>query len=167
YLSNDRSVAFVDSNAAATSLTKRLTPLALLCDSVEHAEEVGFVGQQRPAELIGVLPRRLRQLINIAFDEERILRGTDRSPEHDRYVRVLQHTANTHARNRVGDIGETFDSLRLDAVLNLIDARRTQDRTDGDLRVECSRHAILPKRRFHAHCRLRPIPLFPHSFFPP
>src|SRR5262249_35821659 len=99
HLTNDRSVALVDSDAAPAALTKRLTPLALLCDRVEHAEEVGFARKQGPAELVGVLPGRLRQLVYITFDKERILRGTDRSPEHDWHVRVLQHTADTHARN--------------------------------------------------------------------
>lgn len=121
-LADDRSVAFVDSDAAAAALTERLTPIALLRDGVEHAEEVGLACQQRAAELVRVLPRRLRQLVDVTFDEERILRRADRTPEHHGHVGVLEHTADAHAWDRVRNIGEALDRLHLDTVLNLVDA---------------------------------------------
>src|SRR5262249_43225659 len=142
-LPDNRSVTFVDSNATTAPLTKRLTPVALLRNGVEHSEEVRPGRQQRATELVRVLSCRLCQLVDIAFDEERILRRADRSPEHDWHMGVLEHTADTHAWNRIGNIGEAFDSLRLDAVLNFIDAGRTQDRANSDLRVECGRQSIL------------------------
>jgi hypothetical protein len=74
-LADNRVVAFVDGDTAATAGWKRFAPVAFLRELIEHAKEVGQVRQQSAAELVWVLSRRLRQFVDITFHEKGILRG--------------------------------------------------------------------------------------------
>ena len=78
---------------------------------------------------------------------------------------VLEHAADAQVGNLVAGVGEAFDRLRLDAVLDLADADRAQNRADRDLGVERSRHAVGAERRLQPHRRLRPVAVVRHVFF--
>jgi hypothetical protein len=121
-LSDNRVVAFVDGDTAATAGWKRVAPVAFLRELIEHAKEVGPVRQQSAAETVWVLSRRLRQFVDIAFHEKGILRGADRAPEHHRHMGVLEHATDAHIRDLVVGVGYAFDRLILKAAFGLVSA---------------------------------------------
>ena len=164
-LADDRVIAFENRDAAAAACRKRFSPIALLGDFVEHAEEVGPMRQQRAAELVCILPGRVRQFVDVALHEEGVLRGADRAPEHHRHMGVLEHAADAQVGDLVGGGGKAFHRLRLDPAFNLVDAGRSQNRADGDFCIERRRHAVRPKRRLHPYCGLRPVAVVRHVLF--
>src|SRR6185437_6562010 len=114
-LADDRVVAFMDGDAAAATGAERFAPVALYRDLVEHTDEVRPVRQQRATELVGILAGRVRQFVDIAFHEESILGGADRTPETHRDVGTLEHATNTYIGDFIVGVGDAFDRLRLEA----------------------------------------------------
>src|SRR5579875_1223924 len=72
---------FHNGNAAMAPRGSRLAPSRLLGDKIEDPEIAGAVFQQPAAELVRVLLGGGCKLVDEAFAEEPILRGTHRPPK--------------------------------------------------------------------------------------
>ena len=113
--------------------------------------------QQLAAEAVGVLARRMRQLVDEALDGKGVLRAADRAPEHHRHMRVLEHALGELGRHVVGHVLQALDGGRLDAILDLAPPERAHDRAHGRTRLPPRRHAVRSQRSPEADRRLRPV----------
>ena len=99
----------------------------------------------------------MRAFVDEALDRKRVLRRADRAPEHDRHVGVLEVDADLERVAAVWAIGEPFDRLALDPVLDLAPAERARDRADRGDEVEPRGRPVLAQSRTHAKRSLRAI----------
>ena len=152
-------------DAAVHALGRGRAPPHRFRHRVEHAEVLLLLLQQRAPELVRILAGGVRQLVDEALAEERVVGVRHGAPESRRHMRVAHGVLVGEVRHGVRVVLEAAHVDRIDAVLDVGRPHRDQDRLVGLPHVPRDPVALRVQPGAQLHQRHRTVASLLHVLF--
>src|SRR5207245_8918416 len=100
-----------DGDAALKAGGERLAPARFFSGELERASAARLLAEERAPELVRILARRVRELVDEALEKETVLRVPDRAPEPDLEISgLLARVLDAQIGNVVRTVANALDA---------------------------------------------------------
>src|SRR2546425_11542376 len=146
-------------DAAVNAGGQRLTPARFFRGELERASAARLLAEEGAPELVRILARGVRELVDEAFQKETVLRVPDRAPEPDlEAARLLARVLDAQVGNVVRTVANALDAEFVHPIgRQLHEVRALHDRRRGYARGEERRASVRVHAARHPRDRGRAV----------